>query len=85
MKLSVGSDDGLNSNHCENIVGAIRHIINKEKSYLDSIKEIIYCYDNIVCCSQEKQKYRHYPYHFYIFIFKIYYLKDCELIKAYIY
>jgi hypothetical protein len=48
------------SNHCENIVGAIRHM-NKEKLYLDSIKEIIYCYDNIVCCSQKKQKYRHYP------------------------
>jgi len=38
------------SNHRENIVGAISHI-NKEKLYLDSIKEIIYCYDNIVCCS----------------------------------
>jgi len=38
------------SNHHENIVGAISHI-NKEKLYLDSIKEIIYCYDNIVCCS----------------------------------
>jgi hypothetical protein len=49
------------SNHCENIVNAIRHI-NKEKLYLDSIKEIIYCYDiDIVCCSQKKPKYRHYP------------------------
>ena len=35
------------SNHCENIVSAIRHI-NKEKFYLDSIKEIISCYDNSV-------------------------------------
>ena len=43
------------SNDCENIVGAIRHM-NKEKLYLDSIKEIIYCYDNIVCCSQKTQK-----------------------------
>jgi len=41
------------SNHRENIVGAISHI-NKENLYLDSIKEIIYCYDNIVCCSQKK-------------------------------
>ena len=50
------------SNHCENI--AIGHI-NKEKLYLDSIKEIIYCYDNIVCVAKKKttnkQKYRHYP------------------------
>jgi hypothetical protein len=46
------------SNDCENIVGAIRHI-NKENLYLDSIKEIIYCYDNIVCCSQKTQKYQH--------------------------
>ena len=43
-----------------NFVSAIRHI-NKEKLYLDSIKEIIYCYDKIVCCSQKKNKYRHYP------------------------
>ena len=35
------------SNHCENIVSAIRHI-NKEKFYLDSIKEIISYYDNSV-------------------------------------
>jgi len=53
------------SNHCENMVSAIRHI-NKEKLYLDSIKEIIYCYDNIVCVAKKKkttnkQKYRHYP------------------------
>ena len=48
------------SNHCENIVSAIRHI-NKEKLYLDSIKEIIYCYDNKVCCSKKTQKYQHYP------------------------
>ena len=33
--------------HCENIVSAIRHI-NKEKFYLDSIKDIISCYDNSV-------------------------------------
>jgi hypothetical protein len=26
------------------------------KLYLDSIKEIIYCYDNLVCCSQKKTK-----------------------------
>ena len=43
------------SNHRENIVGAISHI-NKEKLYLDSIKEIIYCYDNIVCCSKKNIK-----------------------------
>jgi hypothetical protein len=74
------------SNHCENIVCAIRHIINKEKLYLDSIKEIIYCYDHLVCCSKTKLKNTGIiPYYFYIFIFKIYYLKDCELIKAYIY
>ena len=49
------------SNHCENIVSAIRHI-NKEKIYLDSMKEIVYCFDiNIVCCSQKTQKYWHYP------------------------
>jgi hypothetical protein len=35
------------SNHCENIVSAIRHI-KKEKFYLDSIKEIISYYDNSV-------------------------------------
>jgi len=45
------------SNHCENIISAIRHI-NKEKLYLDSIKEIIYCYDNIqnVCVVTKKKK-----------------------------
>ena len=62
------------SNHCKNIVSAIRHI-NKEKLYLDSIKEIIYCYDNIVCCSQKTPKYQHYP----IFIF-LYYLTDTEIV-----
>ena len=41
------------TDHCENIVSAIRHI-NKEKLYFDSIKEIIYCYVSIVCCSQKK-------------------------------
>ena len=43
------------SNHCEDIVSAIRHI-NKEKLYLDSIKEIIYCYDNKVCINQKTPK-----------------------------
>ena len=63
------------SNHCENIVCAIRHI-NKEKLYLDSIKEIIYCYDNLVCCSQKKNKNTGIiPYYFYI----RYYLTDSYL------
>jgi hypothetical protein len=62
------------TDHCENIVSAIRHI-NKEKLYLDSIKEIIYCYDNLVCCSQKTQKYRYYPI---LFLFR-YYLTDSYL------
>jgi hypothetical protein len=64
------------SNHCENIVNAIRHI-NKEKLYLDSIKEIIYCYDiDIVCCSQKNQNTGIIPYYFYI----RYYLTDTEIV-----
>jgi hypothetical protein len=61
------------SNHCENIVSAIRHI-NKEKLYFDSIKEIIYCY-NIVCCSQKNKNTGIIPYYFYI----RYYLTDSYL------